>query len=141
MDEDTVLELFAKHPEFTSYLKDRILRSYDDDLKVFLMEAFHHIDYLRGMPNDILVHLAFCMEAVRLEQDTHLFYNDENYKNFAIVFDGLLEVYTDMDKGTEFPIEHLASGSIINAHQFLVDRKSVVSVRCAKATTVYTMSA
>ena len=46
-----------------------------------------------------------------------------------------------MDKGTEFNIEYLTSGSVINAHHFLVDRKTVVGARCAKPTTVYTMSA
>ena len=141
LDEDTVLELFAKYPEFTSYLKDRIVRTYDDDLKVFLTEAFYHIDYLRGLPSEILVHLAFCMEAWKLEANDYVFKQDENYQYFVIVFDGLVELYTDMDKGTEFPIEHLTSGSVINAHQFMIGRKTVVSARCIKATTLYTMSA
>ena len=58
-----------------------------------------------------------------------------------IVFDGQIELITDMDKGTEFPLEHLTSGSVINAHHFMIDRKTVVSARCAKATTVYVMKA
>ena len=66
-------ELFAKHPELTDYLKVRILRSYDDDLKVFLMQAFNNIDYLQNMPNEILVHLAFCMEATKVEAEHYLF--------------------------------------------------------------------
>ena len=68
------------------------------------------------MPEEILIHLAFCMEAEKLEADSYIFCNEDNYDKFIIVFDGLLEIYTDMDKGTEFPIEHLASGSVVNAH-------------------------
>ena len=44
-----------------------------------------------------------------------------------------------MDKGTEFPIEHLGGGGILNAHHFLVRRPACVSVRCLKATTFYTL--
>lgn len=79
LDEGTVLELFAQHHEFTSYLKERILKTYDDDLKVFLMEAFNHVDYLKGLPDEILVHLAFCMEIKKYEADTYIFEQDENY--------------------------------------------------------------
>ena len=141
LDEDTVLDLFAKHPEFTQYLKDRILKTYDDDLKVFLMRAFEHIDYLRNLPEEILAHLAFCMEAEKLEANEHVFEQDENYEKFVIIFDGIVELYTDMDKDTEFPIEKLTYGSVINAHQFLIDRKTVVSARCLKNSIIYTMSA
>ena len=44
-----------------------------------------------------------------------------------------------MDKGTEFPIEHLGGGGILNAHHCFVGRPACVSVRCLKATTFYTL--
>ena len=44
-----------------------------------------------------------------------------------------------MDKGTEFPIEYLGGGGILNAHHSLVGRPACVSVRCLKATTFYTL--
>ena len=34
----------------------------------------------------------------------------------VIVYSGLIEMYTIMDDGTEFVIETLPKGSIINAH-------------------------
>ena len=68
------------------------------------------------MPKEILVHLAYCMEVAKLEQDEVIFRYDDNYDKFIIVLDGLLELYTDMDKATDFRIEYLASGSVINAH-------------------------
>ena len=141
IDEDSVLELFEEHPELETYLKERILRTYDDDLKVFLMEAFNHIDYLHDLPNEILLHIAFSMEARKMEKDEIVFLEEDNYENMLIILDGCLELYTHMDSGTEFPIEYLSSGSVINAHQFMIDRKALVSVRCAKATTFYTLSA
>ena len=88
LDEDTVHELFSKHPDFQDYLKDRILRTYDDDLKVFLMSAFNDIDYLSGLPDEILVHLAFSMEVKKFEADMYLFEQDVNYTDLIIVFDG-----------------------------------------------------
>ena len=141
IDEDSVLELFEEHPELETYLKERILRTYDDDLKVFLMEAFNHIDYLHDLPNEILLHIAFSMEARKMEKDEIVFLEEDNYENMLIILDGCLELYTHMDSGTEFPIEYLSSGSVINAHQFMIDRKALVSVRCAKATTFYTLNA
>lgn len=51
-----------------------------------------------------------------MEQDEVIFRYDDNYDKFIIVLDGLLELYTDMDKATDFRIEYLASGSVINAH-------------------------
>ena len=93
------------------------MKTYDDDLKVFLMEAFNkNIDYLRNLPEEILAHLAFCMEAEKLEANEHVFEQDENFEKFVIIFDGVVELYTDMDKDTEFPIEKLSYGSVINAH-------------------------
>ena len=141
LNEETVKDLFIQHPGFETYLKDRIIHSYDDDLKVFLMHAFKGIDYLQNMPKEVLIQLAYCMEVNKMEADSYIFRAEENYMNFVIIFDGLVEIYTEMDNGTEFPIEHLRSGSVINAHQFLIDRPSAVSVRCIKASTFYTMNA
>jgi hypothetical protein len=89
------------------------------------------------MSKEILTHLAFCMEAIKLDTDQCLYQADETYPYLAIILNGCVELATAMDKGTEFPIEHLGGGGILNAHHCLVGRRACVSVRCLKATTFY----
>ena len=63
------------------------------------------------------------MEAQLQEGGEHLFKAEEaGVDELVIVFDGLVELYTVMDNGTEFCIEHLAKGSVFNARSFLVNR-------------------
>ena len=59
----------------------------------------------------------------------------------VIIFDGVVELYTHMDNGTDFTVEHLAKGSIINAHSFVVLRAMPISARFAVNTTYYTLTA
>ena len=58
-----------------------------------------------------------------------------------IIFDGMVEVYTEMDNKQEFIIDHLPKGSIINPHTFLVNRQMPVSARFVMNTTFYSLSA
>lgn len=60
--------------------------------------------------------MVFCMEVQKFESGDHLFREGQNYKNMVIVYEGMLEIYTEMDNGTQFPIEYCFSGSVINAH-------------------------
>ena len=46
-----------------------------------------------------------------------------------------------MDNGTEFTVERLARGSVINAHSFLVRRPMPVHARFAVNTTFYSLTA
>ena len=82
------------------------------------------------------------MEAQQQEAGDHLFQaEDVGVGEMVIVFDGLVELYTVMDNGTEFCVERLSKGSIINAHTFLADRQMAVNARFASNTTYYTLSA
>lgn len=57
--------------------------------------------------------------------------------DFIIVFDGSIELYLVMDAGTEFVLENLPTGSILNPHNMLVQRKHQVNARCAMNTNFY----
>lgn len=142
LDEASVLKLFKDYPEFEKYLKERHLRTYTDDLTRILVDTLANIDYLRDMPRDILTHLAFCMEALKLDTDQCLYHegDSQTYPFLAIILHGCVEIATSMDKGTEFPIEYLSAGGILNPHHCIVGRKACVTVRCLKATTFYTLS-
>ena len=58
------------------------------------------------------------MEARFQESGEHLFKESDpmGSDELVIVYNGLIEIYTMMDDGTEFPIESLPKGSVINAH-------------------------
>ena len=118
------------------------MRTYTDDLTRILVDTLANIDYLRDIPRDVLTHLAFSMEALKLDTDQCLYHEEDSYpyNKLAIILHGCVEIATTMDKGTEFPLEHLGAGGILNAHHFIVGRKACVSVRCLKATTFYTLS-
>ena len=118
---------------------------YDDDLKLFLTQTLESIDYLSRLTRDnpqILAHLGFCMEARFQEAGEHLFRETEplGSDELVIVYNGMIDIYTIMDDGTEFPLESLPKGSVINAHQFIATRPSPISAKMACNTTYYTLS-
>ena len=53
----------------------------------------------------------------------------------------MVEIYTEMDNKSEFYIDHLPKGSIINSQTFLVNRQMPVSARFTMNTTFYSLSA
>ena len=118
--------LLAEFPLFAEMMRNRFINVYDDDLKMFLVTTLSKIDYLKEIalnePN-IIVHLAYSMEANILTKEEHLFEADQaGVDELVIIFDGMIEVYTEMDNKTEFCIDHLPKGSILNANSFLVNR-------------------
>lgn len=58
-----------------------------------------------------------------------------------LIFEGSVELYINMDVGTEFIIEHLTKGSIINSNSFIAMRESPLSARFTSSSTYYTLSA
>ena len=55
----------------------------------------------------------------------------------VIIFEGSVELYLIMDSGTEFVIEILKTGSILNPHNFLSKRKYSTNVRFTTNTIFY----
>jgi len=50
-----------------------VVRYYDDDLKLFLVEALRKIDYLSELDEETLCHLAFLCKGEIIEKDLMLF--------------------------------------------------------------------
>jgi CRP-like cAMP-binding protein len=61
-------------------------------------------------------------------------------KNMYIIFSGMIEIYTIMDNGTEFVIERLISGSVINPTAFLVEDEIDTIFRAGSSTTIFTLN-
>lgn len=82
-----------------------------------------------------------CNEEVK--EKGYLLYNmDDDIKEqirdeMIIIFEGALELYLTMDAGTELTLEVLPTGSIINPHNMLSNRKHSVNMRFMKPTTFY----
>lgn len=49
----------------------------------------------------------------------------------------MIEIYTTMDNGSEFSIERLFRGSVINHHSFLIEDKIDVNARCKTPSTLF----
>ena len=81
------------------------------------------------------------MEAKLVEKGDHLWKEGDEIDELFIIFDGEVELYTTLDDGTDFVIERLTKGSILNANTFLVLQKKASSVRTSCNTTYYRMLA
>ena len=116
------------------------MRTYNDDLSRILVDTLKNIDYFSGMSMEILTQLAFSMEVLKLDTDQFLYNADDSYPYIVIILHGCVEISTRMDKVTEFPIDYLGCGGILNAHHSLIGRQACVSVRCLKSTIFYTLN-
>jgi len=130
------------HPLFEQHMKNDIVKTYDDDLKLFLMNALKRVDYLKDVSDEILVHLAYsCVPEIKekgvylrnVQEDPEQQINDE----LVIIFDGMIELFVTMDSDIELQIELLPTGSVINAHNMLSNRRHVVNARFITNTSFY----
>ena len=86
--------------------------------------------------------LAYNCKA-EIKEKGHILYNMDDDPDqqitdeIIIVFDGSIELYMMMDAGTEFSLEILPTGSILNAHNMLAKRKHSINSRMAMNTTFY----
>ena len=112
-----------------------VIYTYDDDLKIFLMESLKRIDYLSKLKDSILIEITYNMQPMLKEKGSILYKADEDEDEMVtdelvIIFDGSIEIYTVMDAGSEFSLEILPTGSIMNPNNFLTSRKHTVNYRC-----------
>lgn len=87
-----------------------------------------------------MTELAFSMKAEQLEKGSTLFNVDDISSVLIVVFTGLVEILSVMDNGTEFPIERLGRGSVINAHSFLIEDTIDSVARCGVTSSIYVLS-
>ena len=137
-----MLDMLRDFPDFERHLLNDIVNIYDDDLKLFLTATLRKIDYLADVDEEIIVQLAYmCCPEIKekgsmlysMEEDPDEQINDE----IIIVFDGSIELFLTMDTGTDFSLENLPTGSILNAHNCLAKRKHSINSRFTINTTFY----
>ena len=67
-------ELIRDHPDFSNFIKNDIVKVYDDDLKLFLVAALRRVDYLANVRDEILVQMAYSMNG-DIKEKGHVFYD------------------------------------------------------------------
>ena len=142
VDHKNFTQLLQDYPIFRNHLKNDIVKIYNDDCKLFFMHALRQVDYLADVKDEILVQIAYLCTYRSKEKGSLLYdmeIDPENQINdeLVIIFDGAVELYLTMDAGTEFPIDILTTGSILNPHNFLAKRKQATNVRFEKNTIFY----
>ena len=142
IDHNVMNEMLRDYKFFKDHLLNDVIKIYDDDLKLFLVASLRKIDYLSRVSEDILVQLAYSCSGEIREKGSKLFDMDEEYEEqvtdeLIIVFEGQIELYLMMDAGTEFSLEKLPAGSILNAHNMLAKRKHSTNARFTMNTTFY----
>jgi len=127
--EDTT-KLFKMHPILQNRMESLAMVRYDDSLRLFLMQALRRVDYFEDAPDDMMTDIAFNMKSESLEKGSTIFNIEDISTVLIVVFTGLVEIISLMDNGTEFPIERLGRGSVINPHSFLIEDKLDAIARC-----------
>ena len=57
------LQLMATRRVLKDYLIRNIMKTYDDELRIFLVTCLKKVDYLQNLPEEILVHISMQMVA------------------------------------------------------------------------------
>jgi len=146
--------MISAHPVLKAYLIKNILKSYDDELRIFLTSALKEISYFSNISEEILTHISMNMVAFNSDKDSFLINASDPYSEsksdfdaihlrdcedkacackysslpLMIIYDGSLCMFINIDSGTEFPLAYISKGAVINAHNFLTNNNSSVSV-------------
>jgi CRP-like cAMP-binding protein len=136
------LQLLANHASYKQYLIKNIMKSYDDELRIFLVSCLREIDYLANVPEEVLVHMSMTMVAMQADKDSFLYNANDSFgrsmaDSLTIIFEGKLVYSVTIDAGTELFIEFIEKGTVLDAHTFLAQQSSSVSVKCLTAVTYY----
>lgn len=131
--------LMSVEPGFRIMLGKKTLL-YEDSFRIFLMKSLSRVEYLKTGPEQLISDLCFSMKPSFLDKGEILAKAGSKAKNMYIIFSGMIEIYTIMDNGTEFIIERLISGSVINPTAFLVEDEIDTIFRAGKSTTIFTLN-
>ena len=137
------LQLIANHNIFKQYLTMNIMKEYDDELRLFLVNCLKKIDYLSEIGEDILTHLSMHMISQQADKDSDLYTASNIFKKtesieMAIIFSGRLAITTNLENANnDVVIEYIEKGAILNAHNCLTEREHFATVKCLTAVTYY----
>lgn len=138
ISKDLVTQIQSDNPGFVKKLNSYVLE-YNDPNKKFLTTALNKIDYFQGINELGFTEIIYNFSKSNYKKDHILFKQNQNADNLSIVWEGIVEFYTDFE-GAEFVIERLYSGSLYNFRTFFMEDLMYVNVRCATNVTVFEIS-
>ena len=80
------------------------------------------------------------MKPLFLDKGDVLAHSGSKAKNLYVIFSGMIEIFTIMDNGTEFIIERLTSGSVINPTAFLIEDEIDTIFRAGSTVTIFALN-
>ena len=93
---------------------------------------------MKNAKEDVIVALAFSFKDEYFEAGAMIQTQSDTSECLFIVFEGIVEVFTEMDNGTKLLIQTLVRGSIININGFLNNgNKCNVNYRCLTQVCLY----
>ena len=133
------------YPSFSRHLIRNIQDNYDDEVRMFLVSCLRKIDYLKGIKDEILTHIAISMVANQCDRGNYIHSSTDPQsrqydQQMIIIFKGNLVITHSFDGGPEMVIEYISKGTIMNAHNFLAARPTAYDTKCLTSVTYYYLS-
>lgn len=103
---------------------------------MFLKKMIDKIDYFQNISDQGLSDFIYNLEPRILQKNTTLFKPDENADKLTFIMDGVVELYTAFEDQTEFVLERLYGGSVLNYRTFFMEDLQAIYGRCATQTSL-----
>eukprot|EP00347_Sterkiella_histriomuscorum_P004240 403361210 len=132
-------DMMQKFPKICNALKQSIAQ-YKDESQRFLNNALQRVYYLNNLTEDDNNSLIYNFKYQNFEKGNHILSPGDIPDSLMIISSGIVEVYTDIKKGGEFPLEYLGIGGILCHHLFLFKKPVLLPIRCVTKVQVMSLS-
>lgn len=140
LDPKETLAIFEMDPAVKRRFEKHAVDTYDDRTRMFLIHSLRQVDYLEDAPFELISELAYTLKWFQLERGSNIFKTDQICNFMFIVCRGTMELTSLVDGNTDFCIERLGKGSVVNAHTFLINQELFSDAKCASRTTIFTLT-
>jgi CRP-like cAMP-binding protein len=123
-------QLTSDYPELKLQLLRNIYRL-KDSYKDFMYNIFYRIQFFRDLKVDLFHQMIYSFKEKNYAKGESVFNVDDPADYISIVQSGIVEIFVTIDS-TEFVLEELKRGSIINHTNFFFDNSQFyVNARCS----------
>ena len=107
--------------------------------KRFIRNTFNRVEYLKSLECELYHDLLYKLETRTLEPHQTFLKERDPIDRLTIIEFGCLELYTEYE-GTEFVLEKLYQGSVLNYRMLFLEEVMKVNVRASEYTTLLELS-
>ena len=136
------MQLLANFNILKRFFVRTMMKEYDDELRLFLVSCLKQIDYMEGISDDILTHVALHMVAEPAESG-QVIHSEKNFSRrqatteMKILYKGTIALMTEVDNQSEITVDYVGKGTIFDAHNFLSQRYHSLTVKCISSCVFY----